>query len=244
MLLHAFVQQTAVGNPVFAGVRLVFVQTASGHNCVPGRGLDKSHVSLWQLSCVLCPGIIWIQEHRRQPYVGRSSREFWVRREAFVRIQLQRSSANRLSSRNTFGQYSRESCPRLTQRPKDRNLQFDRVDAKERSAGMICPGHTHHSILRFKPLTDCTNLYLPCGTTYNIMLIIIRVLYAVFYFDFPHFRHNMYLPIFCFGCVFGLLFSDYHLSGFWYDSCNRQEENTDKTHMSFVRVFFRSAAAS
>lgn len=58
MLLHAFVQQTSAWNPVFAGIRLFFVQTSSGHSRVPGSGLDKSHVSFYHLSYVLSPGKI------------------------------------------------------------------------------------------------------------------------------------------------------------------------------------------
>ena len=65
----------------------------------------------FQLSCVLYPGKIWIQGHRRQPYVGRSSRESLCRHNYFVRIQLQISGSKCMLIRNPFGQNSRESCP-------------------------------------------------------------------------------------------------------------------------------------
>ena len=53
-------------------------------------------------------------------------------------------------------------------------------DAVGRPAGMIRPGHVHHSIVRFYPLTDCTNLYFFHGTMCNIMLIAVRVLPVAF----------------------------------------------------------------
>ena len=78
-------------------------------------------------------------------------------------------------------------------------------DAVGRPAGMIRPGHVHHSIVRFYPLTDCTNLYFFSWNNVQYYVNSRPCFARSVLIWFSACSTHMNLPIFRFGCVFGLL---------------------------------------